>query len=105
MVSPYNNVFYNGETDPLYRLTQFAITKALPYIFKSFGYGTWFFFACWMITATVWAFFFLPETKGKTLEEMDIMFGYVHDRAPSQHDDMAKAGAQASVAEHKEDSV
>ncbi|RKL16592.1 Quinate permease [Fusarium oxysporum] len=86
-------------------LTQFAITKALPYIFKSFGYGTWFFFACWMITATVWAFFFLPETKGKTLEEMDVMFGYVHDRAPSEQDDMVKAGARSSVTEHKEETV
>ncbi|KAF4967456.1 hypothetical protein FSARC_4979 [Fusarium sarcochroum] len=86
-------------------LTQFAITKALPYIFKSFGYGTWFFFATWMIIATVWAFFFLPETKGKTLDEMDVMFGYVHDRAPSDHDDMVKAGAKASVIEHSEDKV
>ncbi|KAI1026009.1 hypothetical protein LB505_004540 [Fusarium chuoi] len=86
-------------------LTQFAITKALPYIFKSFGYGTWFFFACWMITATVWAFFFLPETKGKTLDEMDVMFGYVHDRAPSEQDDMVKAGARSSVTEHKEENV
>ncbi|KAJ4263018.1 hypothetical protein NW762_006631 [Fusarium torreyae] len=86
-------------------LTQFAITKALPYIFKSFGYGTWFFFATWMMIATVWAFFFLPETKGKTLEEMDVMFGYVHDRAQSDHDDMVKAGAKASVIEHSEDRV
>ncbi|QUC23450.1 uncharacterized protein UV8b_07691 [Ustilaginoidea virens] len=52
-------------------LTQFAITKALPYIFKSFGYGTWFFFASWMIIAAVWSFVFLPETKGRTLDEMD----------------------------------
>jgi hypothetical protein len=59
-----------------------------------------------MITATVWAFFFLPETKGKTLEEMDIMFGYMHDRAPAESDDMGgKLGARTSVTEHKEDSV
>ncbi|OAQ64703.1 MFS quinate transporter QutD [Pochonia chlamydosporia 170] len=57
-------------------LTQFAITKALPYIFNSFGYGTWFFFASWMLLATIWAFFCLPETKGRTLDEMDTIFGY-----------------------------
>ncbi|KAH0490196.1 hypothetical protein TgHK011_001676 [Trichoderma gracile] len=61
-------------------LTQFVITKALPYIFSSFGYGTWFFFASWMLLATVWAFFFLPETKGKTLDEIDVIFGYTEDR-------------------------
>ncbi|KAL6832224.1 general substrate transporter [Trichoderma camerunense] len=61
-------------------LTQFVITKALPYIFTSLGYGTWFFFASWMLLATIWAFFFLPETKGKTLDEIDIIFGYTEDR-------------------------
>ncbi|ATY61706.1 MFS quinate transporter [Cordyceps militaris] len=57
-------------------LTQFIITKALPYIFKAFDYGTWYFFAAWMLIATAWAFFCLPETKGKTLEDMDNIFGY-----------------------------
>lgn len=55
------------------RLFQFAITKALPYIFTSFGYGTWFFFACWMLLATIWAFFLLPETKGLTLDQIDVI--------------------------------
>ncbi|KAF4121909.1 Sugar (and other) transporter [Geosmithia morbida] len=62
-------------------LVQFAITKALPYIFSSFGYGTWFFFACWMMIACIWAFFFLPETKGRTLDDLDEIFGYQSDRA------------------------
>lgn len=50
---------------------QFAITKALPYIFASLGFGVWFFFACWMLLATAWAFFLLPETKGLTLDQID----------------------------------
>ncbi|KEF51462.1 uncharacterized protein A1O9_12379 [Exophiala aquamarina CBS 119918] len=58
---------------------QFIITKALPYIFASFGFGTWFFFATWMLIASTWAFFFLPETKGVTIEQMDLIFGYNHD--------------------------
>lgn len=52
---------------------QFAITKALPYIFTSFGYGTWFFFASWMLMASTWSFFFLPETKGLTIAQMDVI--------------------------------
>ncbi|EON99704.1 putative quinate permease protein [Phaeoacremonium minimum UCRPA7] len=58
---------------------QFPITKALPYIFSSFGYGTWYFFASWMLVATAWAFFLLPETKGLTIDQMDIIFGYNTD--------------------------
>ncbi|OQE18237.1 hypothetical protein PENSTE_c018G09639 [Penicillium steckii] len=57
-------------------LTQFIISKCLPYIFKSFGYGTWFFFASILIVATIWAFFLLPETKGLTIDQMDMIFGY-----------------------------
>ena len=52
---------------------QFAMTKALPYIFTAFGYGTWFFFASWMLLASTWAFFMLPETKGLTLAQMDVI--------------------------------
>ena len=54
-------------------MTQFVLAKALPYIFESLAYGVWFFFAGWMLLATVWAFFLLPETKGKTMEEFDII--------------------------------
>ncbi|KAI5865417.1 general substrate transporter [Durotheca rogersii] len=60
-------------------LIQFVITKALPYIFSSFGYGTWFFFAAWMLVASTWAFFMLPETKGLTIDQMDVIFGYNAD--------------------------
>ncbi|KAH8835985.1 general substrate transporter [Flagelloscypha sp. PMI_526] len=63
-------------------LIQLVITKALPYIFTSFGYGTWFFFACWMLIATIWAIIALPETKGLTLEQMDVIFGYQSKHAP-----------------------
>lgn|SRR5688572_10993369 len=62
------------------RAIQFAITKALPYIFNAFGYGTWFFFACWMLIAAVWAYFLVPETKGLTIDQMDLIFGYKNDR-------------------------
>ncbi|KAI4726155.1 MFS quinate transporter QutD [Aureobasidium sp. EXF-10728] len=46
----------------------------------SFGYGTWFFFAAWMLIATLWTYFFMPETKGLTIDQMDALFGY-HGRA------------------------
>ncbi|KAF3389162.1 Quinate permease [Penicillium rolfsii] len=56
--------------------TQFPMSKCLPYMFNSFGYGTWFFFAGFMVVATVWSYFLLPETKGLTIDQMDMIFGY-----------------------------
>lgn len=38
------------------------------------GYGAYFFFASILLLMGVWAFLFVPETKGVTLEEMDALF-------------------------------
>lgn len=38
------------------------------------GYGTYFLFATLMVLMGFWAFFFIPETKGLTLEDMDALF-------------------------------
>lgn len=37
------------------------------------GYGTWFFFGTWLLIAVAWAFFFLPETKGVSIDQMDLL--------------------------------
>lgn len=39
------------------------------------GYGTYLFFAFWSAAGGVFIWFCIPETKGKTLEEMDQVFG------------------------------
>jgi hypothetical protein len=39
------------------------------------GYRTYIFFTVWCFLAGVWALLLVPETKGKTLEEMDEVFG------------------------------
>lgn len=49
-------------------------------MFASLGYGTWFFFASVMMTAAIWSYFFVPETKGTTMEQLDVIFGYTRDR-------------------------
>jgi hypothetical protein len=75
-------------------LWSFIISRTTPYMITSLGYGTYFFFASLMIAMGVWAWFFVPETKGKTLEEMDRLFG-----APSsvngmtEKDDSEKIGS------------
>jgi hypothetical protein len=42
---------------------------------SNIGYGTYLFFGSCTILMTVWAFFCVPETKGRTLESMDQLFG------------------------------
>lgn len=72
-------------------LWSFIISRTTPYMITSLGYGTYMFFGTLMILMGIWAFFFIPETKGEcmvsviwqnvanrrsglTLEEMDILF-------------------------------
>ena len=38
-------------------------------------WGTYIFFAVWLLLGGLFVFFFVPETRGKTLEEMDAAFG------------------------------
>ena len=56
-------------------LSNFIIGVATPPMLDSAGFGTYLFFAAFCFLAIVWAYFLVPETKGKTLEEMDDVFG------------------------------
>jgi len=38
--------------------------------------GMYFFFAACMLATVGWVFLFVPETKGRTLESMDELFGH-----------------------------
>ncbi|KAF8244445.1 general substrate transporter [Wilcoxina mikolae CBS 423.85] len=61
-------------------LWSFIVSRTTPYMITGTGYGTYFLFATLMILMGVWAFFFVPETKGLSLEDMDRLFG-VPERA------------------------
>jgi hypothetical protein len=43
-------------------------------MFQTWKWGTYIFFAVFLAVSIVWIYFFLPETKGATLEEMDRVF-------------------------------
>ncbi|PSK55434.1 Hexose transporter 2 [Elsinoe australis] len=57
----------------------FLISRTTPYMITSLGYGTYMFFGALMVLMGFWAFFFIPETKGLSLEDMDNLFmGSMH---------------------------
>lgn len=41
---------------------------------EQIGWGTFIFFAAFATLAGIWTFFFVPETKDKTLEQLDRLF-------------------------------
>ncbi|KAL0570674.1 hypothetical protein V5O48_011280 [Marasmius crinis-equi] len=55
-------------------LGSFIIARSTPYMISDLGYGAYFFFSTVLLCMGIWAFFFVPETKGLKLEEMDALF-------------------------------
>ncbi|KAI8371962.1 general substrate transporter [Choanephora cucurbitarum] len=63
-------------------MNNFIIGLIVPVMLENITYGTYIFFACFLILSFFFVWFFVPETKGRTLEEMDEIFGgqsAVHD--------------------------
>jgi MFS family permease len=56
-------------------LTQFVVVYSLPHMVLDIKYGTFLFFGCCTVLAIVFAYLFVPETKGVALEDMDLIFG------------------------------
>lgn len=57
-----------------YRLFNFIVGLIVPPMLESIGWGTFIFFAAFATLAGIWTFFFVPETKDKTLEQLDRLF-------------------------------
>jgi sugar porter (SP) family MFS transporter len=56
-------------------MCNFIIGLVTPDMMESIGYGTYLFFAAFAAIAFAFTWFFIPETRGKSLEEMDAVFG------------------------------
>ncbi|KAK2778765.1 hypothetical protein FQN52_002680 [Onygenales sp. PD_12] len=74
-------------------LWTFVVTKALPSMYTSMEYGVYIFFATALIAASVYAFFFIHETKGLRVDQMDSLFGF--EGARDEDDGLDKAGSLA----------
>ncbi|PWY82210.1 general substrate transporter [Aspergillus heteromorphus CBS 117.55] len=56
-------------------MCNFIIGLVTPDMLDSITWGTYIFFAAFCLLAFGFTFFFIPETRGKTLEGMDLIFG------------------------------
>jgi sugar porter (SP) family MFS transporter len=64
-------------------LFNFIIGQVSPLLMESIGFGLYIIFAIFCAIMIVSIYFLFPETKGKTLEMMDEVFGATTDAAPS----------------------
>ncbi|KAF4624444.1 hypothetical protein G7Y89_g13730 [Cudoniella acicularis] len=58
-------------------LFNFVITEVTPNAINHIGWKTFIMFAVFCLAMGVWVFFFVKETKGRSLEDMDILFGTI----------------------------
>ncbi|KAI8880290.1 general substrate transporter [Backusella circina FSU 941] len=55
-------------------LMNFVISLFVPVMLNNITFGTYIFFGCCCMIMAVSVFIFFPETKGRSLEEMDVVF-------------------------------
>ncbi|SPJ70356.1 probable transporter (major facilitator superfamily) [Fusarium torulosum] len=66
-------------------LFNFVVAKSTPSMFATLGrggFGTYFIYGSFCFAMVVFAWFFVPETKGLALEDMDELFSQDNVRAP-----------------------
>lgn len=84
-------------------LTQFVVVYSLPHMVLGIKYGTFLFFGACTVLAIVFAYLFVPETKGVQLEDMDLIFGpdvsIVAKKARRNYEEVRSA--RVAVAEEK----
>ncbi|KAG5746376.1 hypothetical protein H9Q72_005381 [Fusarium xylarioides] len=56
-------------------MCNFIIGLVTPDMLANLGWGTYIFFAAFCLLALLFTYFFVPETRGKSLEDMDLVFG------------------------------
>lgn len=64
-----------GAATAMVWLANFIIGVIVPEMQLRLGWGTYLFFGCFCFAASVFSFFMVPETAGKSLEQIALVFG------------------------------
>ncbi|KAH8592673.1 putative MFS quinate transporter [Bisporella sp. PMI_857] len=83
-------------------LFNFVVARAVPNMLVSagaYGYGTYMIFGSFCFSMFVFVWFFIPETKGIHLEQMDILFGSATMRGGKLDADEEKGEATSTAKE------
>jgi len=56
-------------------MMNFIVGQVTPNMLNSLKFGTYIFFAAFCLLMFLWVLFLVPETRFRTLEEMDLVFG------------------------------
>ncbi|KAG5807279.1 hypothetical protein H9Q74_007970 [Fusarium xylarioides] len=83
-------------------VTQFIVVYSLPHMVIGITYGTFLFFGACTVLAIIFAWLFIPETKGVQLEDMDLLFGPAVPILASQAMDNYVQGIAAWALEERE---
>ncbi|KAI0467253.1 general substrate transporter [Xylaria cf. heliscus] len=82
-------------------LGQFIVVYSLPYMIETITYGTFLFYGASTVVAFIFAFLFIPETKGVPLEDMDLIFGadapLLAIPAQRRYKEIKEAGINAAI--------
>ncbi|KAK9413420.1 putative Major facilitator superfamily (MFS) profile domain-containing protein [Seiridium unicorne] len=75
-------------------MCNFIIGLVTPDMLDKIGWGTYIFFAAFCLIALIFTYFFVPETKDKSLEDMDVVFGdsAAHEEKMRLYDIAASVG-------------
>jgi sugar porter (SP) family MFS transporter len=80
-------------------LSNFTVGVATPPMLEAIGFGAYVFFAVFCGLAGVWAWLLVPETMGKTLEQMDEIFG---DTSGQEEQDIMRRAVRAAEMTHRQ---
>ncbi|KAG9603891.1 hexose carrier protein, partial [Aureobasidium melanogenum] len=83
-------------------LCNFIVGVATPPMIENIGFGTYVFFAAFCFLAGVWAYFLVPETRGRTLEQMDEAFG---DNSGQEEKELMKQSALQARSQRPRDAM